>query len=160
MNTLSIVIALLSFSVMISLALAAWNRQTRWIAFALIPIVAGSIYMGWESSKTLLGLPTNTTPVGEWVLNGGVAVPSKAIYLLVTPISSDVPVFVRYPWTEKQQKKLEIYLQMICEGKTVMGNTRGGTNKEGQNGTISGNIDRDGDFVLYNFNAQSLPPKR
>lgn len=117
MSSISIVIAILSISVCILLAIVVYNKATRWIAALIVPSLCIAAYLGYGSAEDLKGLPTKRMYLDNALLLGSSAAPPQWIYVWIQPLDTSEPLLISVPFTERLAKQMAQANKDICEGK-------------------------------------------
>lgn len=117
MSAVSIVIAILSISVCILLAIVAYNKATRWISVLVVPMLCVAAYLGWTSAEDLKGKPTKNLYTENAMLLGSSASPPQWIYVWIQPLDTSEPLLMSIPFTERLAKQMAQANKDMCEGK-------------------------------------------
>lgn len=160
MNSIGLVIVILSISISILLAIVVYNKTTRWIAALVVPLLCVAGYIGWNSAEDLKGRATNIVYEESAMFLGSVANPPHKIYVWIQPLDSNEPLLMSLPFTERLAKRMAQANKDVCEGKPqatkgVPGNGESedddSSSEKGQTSTPS--------LEVYDFNILVRPNK-
>lgn len=160
MNTISLVIIILSISICILLAVIVYNKTTRWITAFIVPLLCIAGYLGWSSAEDLKGHATSKVYSDNAMFLGSVANPPQRIYVWIQPLDTNEPLLMSLPFTEKLARRMAQANKDVCDGKPqatkgTPGNKESGDEDEndesGQRSTPS--------LEVYDFNILIGPMK-
>ena len=154
MNTISIVLVILSISVCVLLTIVVYNPATRWTAWFITPVLCIAAYLGYSSAEDLKGSATRNVYKDDAVFLGS-SVTQKWIYVLIQPVNIDEPILMALPFTETLAKQMTEANQNLCEGKPqgtrgVQGTAAGDPSDQNEQSVKSGVLS----LEVYDFTAR------
>ena len=161
MTLLHFIIGLVTFFSLFSMIMAASNKTTRLIAATLVPVLLGSVYLGYSATEQLKGIPTSLLPKEKWIYISSYVESNDYIYLFARPLDEKTPKLYAVPYSAKRASIFEQAHQNMCEGKTILGDGFDGpirfttdiANNQGSDGPESDSLN------MYEFNTKELTKK-
>lgn len=156
MSSITLIIAILSISTCILLAIVAFNRATRWIAAVIIPALCMAAYLGWNSAEDLKGYATTKIYEDDALFLGSFAAPPKYVYVWVQPLNTDETILMSVPFTESFAVQMAKANKNLCEGKPQGIKGRGTKSNKDDAKEADDFLDGNGPVTLevYDFNIR------
>ena len=159
MTNLAAVLAILSISICILLAIVVYNRTTRWIAALVIPMICVAAYLGWNSANDIKGYPTKKIYQEDALYLGSIAAPPKYIYVWIQPLATDEPILMAMPFTQSKAEQMAKANKDLCEGKPQGTRGRSGTDGSTEEGNTDSQLSGKDSLEVYEFTIKTGPLK-